>query len=381
MSVALMHTPVAAPAGASIAPAGAAARPGFSVRWGELGVMFGAWTAIGIFLLTQQWLGSLVGDRPGPTPGEMAWVMESMWVWAAFTPPMFWLSARFPLERGLRARNLALHAVFALGFAVADVGADVVFGPLLGGFSGTLAQRFFAKLFINVFSYAAVVGIAHAVQYHRALNERREREAVLERQLLQARLQALEMQIHPHFLFNTLHAVASLIRVNEDQSAIKMLVGLSDLLRLALRNRDAQEVPLRDELDFVRHYLQVEGIRFQDRLKVSIDVAADVPLDAPVPHLILQPLVENAIRHGVEKRAAAGIVTVDVARMGGMLRLRVTDDGPGPQPSSNGRRGVGLANTRERLAHLYGGRHAFDLSAGAAGGAVATVAVPLGEDR
>jgi LytS/YehU family sensor histidine kinase len=339
--------------------------------------MFGAWTAIGVFLMGQGWLGSLFTGRPPITAREAAWIMESMWLWAAFTPAMFWLSARHPLERGLRARNLALHAVFALGFAVADVAADVVFGPLLGGYTGTLAQRFFGKLFINVFSYAAVVGIAHAVQYHRALTERREREAVLERQLLQARLQALEMQIHPHFLFNTLHAVASLIRVKEDQSAIKMLVGLSDLLRLALRNRDAQEVPLRDELDFVRHYLQVEGIRFQDRLQVRIDVAPDVPLDAPVPHLILQPLVENAIRHGVEKRAAAGIVTVDVARENGMLRLRVTDDGPGPKPSTNGRRGVGLTNTRERLAHLYGDRHAFDLSAGAEGGAVATVVVPL----
>ncbi len=378
MSTTRAHSPVTAPADASTAPAGAAARPRLSVRWGELGVMFGAWTLVGVFLVTQQTLGSLVGDRPAPGAGEIAWIMESMWVWAAFTPAMFWLSARYPLERGRRARNLALHAAFALGFAAADVGADVVFGPLLGGYNGTLAQRFFAKLFINVFSYAAVVGIAHAVQSYRALNERREHQAVLERQLLQARLQALEMQIHPHFLFNTLHAVASLIRVKEDQSAIKMLVGLSDLLRLALRNRDAQEVTLRDELDFVRHYLEVEGIRFQDRLKVRIDVAPDVPLDARVPHLILQPLVENAIRHGVEKRAAAGNVTVHVARADGMLRLRVTDDGPGPQPGASGRGGVGMANTRERLAHLYGDRHVFELASGEDGGAVATVAVPIG---
>ena len=377
MSTALAHKLDTRPADASTASAGAAARPRLNVRWGELGVMFGAWTLVGVFLVTQQTLGSLVGDRAAPTAGEIAWIMESMWVWAAFTPAMFWLSARFPIERGRRARALALHAVFALGFAAADVGADVVFGPLLGGYSGTLAQRFFAKLFINVFSYAAIVGIAHAVQYQRALAERRAHQAVLERQLMQARLQALEMQIHPHFLFNTLHAVASLIRVKEDQSAIKMLVGLSDLLRLALRNRDAQEVPLRDELDFVRHYLEVEGIRFQDRLKVHISVAPDVPLDARVPHLILQPLVENAIRHGVEKRAAAGNVTVDVARHDGMLRLRVTDDGPGPKPVASGRGGVGLANTRERLAHLYGGRHAFELVPGAEGGAVATVAVPI----
>lgn len=378
MSIAVPESFDTAASDASALSAGGRVRA--KVRWGELGLMFGAWMLVGVFSLTQQWLGSLVGGaRHAPTWSEAAWLMESMVLWAAFTPPMFWLSARYPLDRGRRARNLALHAAFALGFAVADVAADVVVGPLLGGYNGTLAQRFVSKLFINVFSYAAVVAIAHAVQYHRALNERREREAVLERQLLQARLQALEMQIHPHFLFNTLHAVASLIRVKEDRAAIRMLVGLSDLLRLALRNRDAQEVPLRDEIDFVRHYLDVEGIRFQDRLVVRIDVAADVPLDVPVPHLILQPLVENAIRHGVEKRAAAGLVTVDVVRDGEMLRLRVTDDGPGPKPvaNTNGRRGVGLANTRERLAHLYGDRHAFTLAAGDGGGAVATVAVPI----
>jgi len=372
MSVAVARTPELATA----APRAEAARPRFAVRWGEVGLMFAAWTLVGAFGLTQGWLGALFGGQPWPGMRFVAWNLESVWLWAAFTPPMFWLAARYPLERGLRARNLALHAAFALGFAVLDLGGDVVFGPLLGGYRGTLAQRFFGKLFINVFSYAAVVGIAHAVQYHRALTVKREREAALESELLKARLQALEMQIHPHFLFNTLHAVASLIRVKEDQAAIRMLVGLSDLLRIALRNRDAQEVPLREELDFARRYLEVEGIRFEDRLRVAIDVAPDAPLDALVPNLILQPLVENAIRHGVEARAAAGLVHVEVAREGEMLRLRVTDDGPGPR--ANGRRGgVGLGNTRERLAHLYGAAHRFELAPGEDGGAVALVEIPL----
>ncbi|HSU16809.1 sensor histidine kinase [Longimicrobium sp.] len=371
MSLALAGTPDCA----TTARADAAARPRFAVRWAEVGLMFAAWTLVGAFGLTQSYLAALFGGQPFPGLRYVAWNLESVWLWAAFTPPMFWLAARFPLERGIRVRNLGLHAAFALGFAVLDLGGDVVFGPLLGGYRGTLAERFFAKLFINVFSYAAVVGIAHAVQYNRALAEKREREAALESELLKARLQALEMQIHPHFLFNTLHAVASLIRVKEDQAAIRMLVGLSDLLRIALRNRDAQEVPLREELDFARRYLEVEGIRFEDRLRVVIDVAADAPLDALVPNLILQPLVENAIRHGVEARAAAGLVHMEVTHAGGMLRLRVTDDGPGPK--ANGRRGVGLANTRERLAHLYGARHRFVLAAGEDGGAVALVEIPL----
>ena len=371
MSITVARTPEFATA----ARADVEVRPRFAVRWGELGLMFAAWTLVWAFGQTQAYLGSIFGGRKWLGMRVVLWDLESVWLWALFTPPMFWLAARFPLEKGVRARNLAVHAACALGFAVLDLGGDIVFRPILGTPGGTLVQRFFAKLFINVFSYAAVVGIAHAVQYYRALNERREREAALERELLKARLQALEMQIHPHFLFNTLHAVASLIRVKEDQAAIRMLVGLSDLLRIALRNRDAQEVPLREELDFARRYLEVEGIRFEDRLRAEIDVAPDAPLDALVPHLILQPLVENAIRHGVEARAAAGRVRVEVTRADGMLRLRVGDDGPGPK--ENGRRGVGLANTRERLAHLYGDRQRFELAAGADGGAVATVEVPL----
>jgi signal transduction histidine kinase len=364
-----------APPEAEAAVPDRAASPDVRLTRGAAGLIVAAWMAVGVFAVTQGWLGSLYADRPPPTGSDVAWTFESMLVWAVFTPPMFWLAWRFPLERGMRGRNLALHALFALGFAVLDVLADAACAPLLGGLPTGLPARFVGKLFINVFSYAAVVGIAHAVRYHRLAVERSARAAELERQLLQARLQALEMQIHPHFLFNTLNSVASLIRAKEDQAAIRMLVGLSDLLRLALKHRDAQEVPLGEELDFVRRYLEVEGIRFADRLRATVEVAPGTPLDAMVPHLILQPLVENAIRHGVEAKAAAGRVRVEAARDDGMLTLRVGDDGPGP--AANGRRGIGLANTRERLRHLYGDRHRFELSGGADGGALATVTVPF----
>jgi two-component system, LytTR family, sensor kinase len=349
--------------------------PDVRLTRGAVALMVAAWAAVGVFVVTSEWLGSVYAGRPRPTALDVAWTFETMLVWAIFTPPMFWLAWRFPLERGLRGRNLPLHALLALGFAALDVLADAAVAPLLGGLPTGLLPRFLGKLFINVFSYAAVIGIAHAVRYHHLAVERSARAADLERQLLQARLQALEMQIHPHFLFNTLHAVASLIRAKEEQAAIRMLVGLSDLLRLALRHRDAQEVPLGEELEFVRRYLEVEGIRFADRLRATVEVAPGTPLDAMVPHLILQPLVENAIRHGVEAKAAAGRVRVEAARDDGMLTLSVGDDGPGP--AANGRRGIGLANTRERLRHLYGDRHRFELSGGADGGALATVAVPF----
>ena len=351
-------------------------------RWAFPALVFGAWTAVGAFLAAQWWL--VRATTLGPVqPLRAGWMLESMWLWAAFTLLIFPLAHRFPLERGRVARNLPLHALFALGFCVADVLADVIFVPLLGEPEGTLTQRLIGRSFINVFSYAAIVGVAHAARYYRLMMERRAREAELERQLLQARLQALEAQLHPHFLFNTLHTVGSLIRVGEHAAALRMLSGLGDLLRQALRNRDAQEVPLQDELDFVGRYLDVERVRFQDRLRTDVQVDDDVPGDVLVPHLILQPLVENAIRHGVEARGAGGAVEIRVRRDGGLLWMTVRDDGPGPDANGgaggNGKangRGIGLGNTRERLRHLYGDDHRFEL-AGDAAGAVATIAVPF----
>jgi two-component system, LytTR family, sensor kinase len=346
---------------------------------GAAALVAGGWTFVGLFGIARDWALSLTTDRPARSVEDMWWTMESVWLWALFTPLIFALCRRFPLERGRAARNLAVHAALAVGVHLLDVAVDYVFGAAAGLARGPLMVHFLAESFINLFSYAALAGIAHAVAYQREAAERRARAAELERQLAEARLQALEAQIHPHFLFNTLNSVAALIRAKEDRAAIGMLVGLGDLLRLALRNRDAQEVTLRDELEFVDRYLAVERIRFQDRLRAEIDVSPDTPLDALVPHLVLQPLVENAIRHGVEARAAAGTVQVKVSREDGMLRMSVTDDGPGPaQPAAKKEgRGIGLGNTRQRLAHLYGARHRFDLSAAEDGGAVATVAVPF----
>jgi hypothetical protein len=348
-------------------------------RWlGPAALVFGGWTALWAFSLSQQVLLRATTGQGGPTFQSTFWGLESVWLWAAFTPFIFAVARRFPLERGTWARHLAAHLVAAAFFCVVDVAFDSVVTALTGvEHRGSFGERLFGRAFINVFSYAALVGIAHAVAYHREASERRARAAALERELLQARLQAIEAQIHPHFLFNTLHTAASLVRAGEDRGAIQVLVGLSDLLRAALRNRDAQEVPLDEELEFVRRYLEVEGVRFQDRLRAEVRVEPGVPAGARVPHMILQPLVENAIRHGVESRAAAGRVRVLASARDGMLWLRVEDDGAGPGGSGRNGRGIGLGTTRERLKHLYGERHHFSLEPGEAGGAVATVALPL----
>jgi two-component system LytT family sensor kinase len=198
----------------------------------------------------------------------------------------------------------------------------------------------------------------------------------LKTQLAQAQLQALRTQLQPHFFFNTMNTIAMLVRNKEDAEAIRVLAGLSDLLRHVLDDARADEVPLREELDFLQRYLAIEQIRFRDRLRTDISVDPNV-LDALVPNLMLQPLVENAVRHGIARRAAAGRVCVSARRDTESLVLTVQDDGPGlPEDWSLDDAGVGLVNTRRRLAQLYGGDARLTVENAADGGVRAEVVLP-----
>jgi LytS/YehU family sensor histidine kinase len=191
--------------------------------------------------------------------------------------------------------------------------------------------------------------------------------------LAQAELQNLKMQLHPHFLFNTLHAISVLMQ--EDVTAAnRMLVRLSELLRLTLENAGTQETALRQELEFLRLYLEIEQTRFQDRLAVKIEVDP-AALDARVPSLILQPLVENALRHGIARNPGAGVIEIRAHRESELLRLEVRDNGPGLRAEVE--EGVGLSNTRARLAQLYGGAARFEINNAADGGALATALLPF----
>jgi sensor histidine kinase YesM len=178
------------------------------------------------------------------------------------------------------------------------------------------------------------------------------------------------MQLRPHFLFNTLHTISSLVRMDRSKEAIRMLAGLGELLRSVLRS-EGQEVPLEQELDFIERYLGIEQVRFQDQVEVHIDVDPAL-LSALVPHLLLQPLVENALHHGLSD-GTPGVLQIRVSRDGAMLVLQVRDSGDGPR---NVEEGVGLGNTRERLQHLYGTQHQFELTGADGGGALVRVALP-----
>jgi len=190
------------------------------------------------------------------------------------------------------------------------------------------------------------------------------------------------MQLHPHFLFNTLHSISALVHKNAD-AADKMIARLGDFLRLTLENSGAQEVSLQEELEFLKCYLEIERIRFEDRLSVQLAIDPEA-LDARLPNLILQPIVENAIRHGISRRTSAGRIEIEAHRLNGTLQVQVTDNGPGLASDSNSgtivKAGVGLANTQARLKQLYGDRHRLDLSNATSGGLTVILEIPFREE-
>lgn len=237
------------------------------------------------------------------------------------------------------------------------------------------------RLHLNILTYWALVGMSVAVEYYRKYKDQellasqmRLKTSQLEARLAHAQLNTLKMQLQPHFLFNTLHAISAL--VHEDaRVADQMISSLSDLLRLTIKNSSDQEVTLRQELDFLRKYIEIEGTRFQDRLSWSIE-APEETLDAFVPNLLLQPLVENSIRHGITVRYWPGWVAVESKKEDGMLHITIRDNGEG-LPSGPLKEGIGLSNIRARLEHLYGFRHLFEICNVAEGGVRVTIVLPF----
>jgi sensor histidine kinase YesM len=226
-----------------------------------------------------------------------------------------------------------------------------------------------------------IFGISQAVDYYRKYRERELRASQLQAQLAQTQLQVLKMQLHPHFLFNTLNAISALIH-QDIEVADRMIARLGELLRATLENANLQEVPLRQELDFIQPYLEIEQARLGPRLHVRFAVDAGA-MDSLVPNMLLQPLVENAIRHGIAPRAEPGTIEISAQRENGTLRLKVRDDGPGIDPAASGKRqrGLGLANTRARLQQLYGPAHSLELGNGPQGGLEVMVTIPFHETR
>ena len=340
------------------------------------------WAITALFFGSQYWLLSQYAGRNDGFLKSLRYPLIDAAIWAALGLAAIALARRFPLERGRVLRGLAVHlpAAVLMSFAegacaFAALHSLHLFGPSSMPAREVLGRLMIGKFHTNVLTYAALVGLVHLRDYYGKYRERELRSSRLEARLAQAELEVLKMQLHPHFLFNTLHAISALMH-RDVEAADRMLSRLGDLLRLALEDVGAQEVSLQHELDFVGRYLEIEQIRFGERIRIEVAVAPET-LDALVPSLVLQPLVENAIRHGIAPRAGGGRLEIRALREGAMLRLQVCDDGPGLPADGVPRSGVGLANTRARCEQLYGSDHRFELANRPEGGLAITLAIPF----
>jgi two-component system, LytTR family, sensor kinase len=309
------------------------------------------------------------------------------YAWALLTPLVIWMGKRFPAWGSQSAcdtrrmmRNWAAQLVAMLGFAVLHVALFTAATLLVSGrWSGEAAGRVFGGYLASWFVldsivYCTLLAVYHALVYYRVSQDRALRASQLETRLAQAQLQMLRMQLQPHFLFNTLHTISALMH-RDVKRADSMIAALSVLLRMSLRTTGTQEVPLREEVEFLERYIEIMSLRFGDRLVVTVDVDPTI-LDARVPTLLLQPLVENSLRHGFNEGIRGGRVSIVLRADGDTLRCEIIDDGRGI-PREGIREGVGIANTRARLKQLYGERHEFELRGEPAGGTCVSLVIPL----
>jgi signal transduction histidine kinase len=351
------------------------------IRWG---LILGLWTVYWLLNAAQQNI--LYSMSRGYTlPWWISLILQLplAYLWALATPGILWLGRRFPFDRRSWPLSVAVHLVVSLTWVFL---LDLVYAwhaanalPLRESPVFDRATGLFVSWVLSDgLLYWTVLSVSYAVEHYRRYRERELTASQLETQLAQADLQALKMQLHPHFLFNTLHTIGSLVRTGDRDTAVRVVAGLGDLVRRLLDGAAQQEVPLKQELDFIRSYLDIEQIRFRDRLSVTIHVTDDV-LDARVPHLLLQPLVENAIRHGIAPYLWAGHLLVVATRMEDRVQILVRDDGPGYRNGggAEAQGGIGLANTRARLSKLYGDDYELDVGSVTDGGFECRIALPF----
>ena len=353
-----------------------------------LRVIFGVATALGFFsAFAAFYFVSTFTEKPAAFGLLLTLNLGYWYSWAVLAPGILWLSSRFGFERATWKAAVPVHVagvfvamVLHVAMAVASRMATYwVVGESLDSWLQEAQQMFILNFDWEMMTYWTIVGVSHALRYHYQARARELSAAQLETRLVEAQLHTLQRQMQPHFLFNTLNTISALMHRDVD-AADAMIARLSDLLRMSLQRIEVQEVALADELDFLSKYLEIEQTRFRDRLTVVFDIDSDT-LDALVPNLLLQPLVENAIKHGIGPRPTPGQIAVRARRVGAMLELDVQDNGVGLSAArlTDFNRGVGLSNTRSRLDHLYGSLHRFEFRQPAEGGLLVHIAIPMAE--
>jgi sensor histidine kinase YesM len=345
-------------------------------------LIWGIWTVVALFFTTQVYVSYYAQNEPIRYLQGFLVQTSVCYLWALATPLILWLARRFRIERSNWVRRSLLHLLFSVVLTSVLISLHyLAFMTVMGRASSISALRLFNFLYFNLDKFGLVYWfillMSHAFNYYNSYRKNELKASQLHTQLVQSQLEALKMQIHPHFLFNTLHSVSALLS-KDTEGARKMITRLGDFLRLTLENSGSMEVTLQQEIEFLNGYLEIERIRFQDRLTTDIRVDPEV-LDVRVPNLILQPIVENAMRHAIG-HSAAGRVEVVAAPRNGVVRIEVKDNGPGIDADrmleARPGRGLGLANTRARLAGMYGEAARFELVNDPAGGLIVALEIP-----
>ncbi len=348
-----------------------------SWRWREWLIVFGVSTGIGLLFVFQNYVG-MSQESPQYKWNELVVGLLSYWyVWVLLFPFIVWMARRYPLEAGPSARSLRWHIPAFVFVPVLHIAIYALFLHAVDGderpYLKTSIMLMKSGLFFRYLTYAFLLATSYSIDYYRHYKERELRTSRLEAKLVEAQLQALKSQIHPHFLFNTLNAISSLMH-KDVEAADEAISRLADLLRATLEANGAQEVTLRQELDLLKQYIEIEKLRLGERLIVAMDVQPDAH-EAMVPNLLLQPIVENAIRYGVATQSRTGTVTVSARCADKRLEICVSDDGPGlPEHFEEG---IGLGNSKARLRQLYGMNQSFLMTEGPSGGVRVTLQIPL----
>jgi signal transduction histidine kinase len=351
-------------------------------RLARLGIIWGMWTIVALFFSTQVFM--MYYSERQPIPYARAFLVQgsACYVWALVTPLVLWLARRFRIDRENWLRKVVLHFLFSVALVSTLIALHFIVYMLLAGRASSITPlRLFGYVYPNldrwILVYWFIFLMSHAFNYYNSYRKGELKASQLRTQLVQSQLEALKMQVQPHFLFNTLHSISALLS-KDTEGARKMITRLGDFLRLTLENSGSMEVTLQQEIEFLNGYLEIERIRFQDRLTTEIKIDPAV-LDVRVPNLILQPIVENAMRHAVGN-SRSGHVEVTAVPRNGTLHIEVKDNGPGLQidRAFEARRGkgVGLANTQARLVGLYGTAARFEMLNRPSGGLTVTIEIP-----
>lgn len=359
--------------------------PAFTGKFAKWIWIWAVWTLVGFFFASQLALQNQLSPNPISFWRILSWQLFSGYIWFALSPLILWLGEKFPFD-GIRWKvSLPVHLFASFFIALVQLAIDAWVLPQLGYLRNYQFASYFEtyKVFLlinlhfSVAIYWGVLAIHQAIKYYRKYRERELTTSQLEARLAQSRLQVLKMQLHPHFLFNTLNAISELI-YKDPESADRMIMNLSDLLRMSFENLEVQEISLKQELEFLEKYLEIEQMRFHDRLRVDMQIAPEA-LEASVPNMVLQPLVENAIKHGIAPRSSGGRIDIEATRSNGDLKISVVDDGLGVPfgDLDNLADGVGLSNTKRRLRHLYGEAHHFELGVPGSSGLRIELTIPF----